>query len=242
MKPAALLFAMTLLIAAGANAQAEPQTFSLFASPSQQTFAAVTPAEAAPLIAVESPAIPPAAAPLFFAPWPNPLALSAPVPQENPGVVGVFQSYYFQLYVGYTFLRFYELPGHQVNTSGLDIDLTYYPGGGVIGAEGNLTVGFGTDMNQSAKFAAGMGGARLRWPGPRAVQIWGHGLVGVSHYLPQTAFGGQTALGYEVGGGVDVNAHHARIAYRFEADMVGTRFFHTYQYSPKFTAGIVFKF
>ncbi len=241
MKPAALLFAMVFLIAAGVNAQAEPQTFSLFASPTQQTLANDTQAESAPLFAVESPAIASAAPAAFFAPSADPLALSAPVPEEN-GVVGVYQNYNFQLYVGYTFLRFYKFPGKEVTLNGLDIDMTYYPGGGVIGAEGNLTVGFGTDMDETAKFATGMGGARFRHPLGRGVEIWGHGLLGVSHYLPQTAFGGQTALGYQLGGGVDIRAHHARFAYRFEADMVGTRFFSTYQYSPKFTAGVVFKF
>lgn len=242
MKPAALLFAMIFLAATGANAQAEPQTFSLFSSPAPRTFAADNQAGPGPLFAIESPLMTAAAPALVFTPSADPLAFSAPVPQENPGVFSVHQYYNFQLYVGYTFLRFYKFPGHQVNTNGLDIDMTYYPQGRRIGAEGDLTTTFGGDMHETAKFAAGMGGARFRWQAPRGLEIWGHGLLGVSHYLPQTAFGGQTSLGYEVGGGVDISAPRSRFSYRFEADMMGTRFFSTYQYSPKFTAGIVYKF
>lgn len=242
MKPAALLFAMVFLAAAGANAQAQQQTFSLFPSAPQRIFAADNQAEPGTLFAIESPSMMATSSALFSAPSANPLALTASVPQQNPGVIGVFQNYNFQLYVGYTFLRFYKFPGHQVNTNGLDIDMTYYPQGRRIGAEGDLTTTFGGDMHETAKFAAGMGGARFRWQAPRDLQIWAHGLVGVSHYLPQTAFGSQTSLGYEVGGGVDINANRTRFSYRFEADMMGTRFFNTYQYSPKFTVGIVYKF
>lgn len=243
MKPAALLFAMVILAAAGANAQAQQQqTFSLFPSAPQRTFAADNQAEPGTLFAIESPSMTAVTPALVFAPSANPLALSAPVPDQNPGVVGVFQNYNFQLYVGYTFLRFYKFPSHQVNTNGLDIDMTYYPEGRRFGAEGDLTTTFGGDLHETAKFAAGLGGGRFRTGLGRGVEVWGHGLLGVSHYLPQTAFGGQTSLGYEVGGGVDINAHHTRLAYRFEADMMGTRFFSTYQYSPKFTGGIVFKF
>ena len=53
---------------------------------------------------------------------------------------------------------------------------------------------------------------------------------------------GQAAFAYEAGGGIDINAHHQKWAYRFAGDMVGTRFFSTNRFSPKISAGIVYKF
>jgi hypothetical protein len=50
------------------------------------------------------------------------------------------------------------------------------------------------------------------------------------------------AFSLELGGGVDLMPRHRRLGYRLQADMVATRFFGTYQYSPKISAGIVFKF
>jgi hypothetical protein len=82
----------------------------------------------------------------------------------------------------------------------------------------------------------------VRWSAPRGLELWAHGLVGASHYTPQTAYGNQGAFAYEVGGGLDVTGHHRRFAYRFEANMIGTKYFNTYQVSPMGAAGVVFKF
>jgi hypothetical protein len=49
-------------------------------------------------------------------------------------------------------------------------------------------------------------------------------------------------LAYELGGGVDINSRNSRWAYRIGADAVGSRYFNTYQFSPKVSAGIVYKF
>jgi hypothetical protein len=165
---------------------------------------------------------------------------SAPRPQRS--VVNVFQSYSFQVYLGYTFLRFYEAPGLTQSRNGFDTSAVYYYKAGTIGLDGSLLGAFGSQSPYSSKFAFVGGGPRYRWSAPRNVDLWVHGLVGRSHYTPQTAFGKQGAFGYEIGGGVDVNAHHQRLAYRFEANMIGTRFFGTDQVSPMGAAGIVWKF
>jgi hypothetical protein len=55
-------------------------------------------------------------------------------------------------------------------------------------------------------------------------------------------YGGQSAFAYEAGGGVDINIHHQRWAVRAQADLVGTRFFSTYQYSPKIAFGVVYRY
>lgn len=173
----------------------------------------------------------------------GPAAVSAvgdPGAAQGP-ILGVRPSFYWQLYGGYTFFRFYEVPTLKNLENGFDIALTYFPNNGWIGAEGDLMATFGSQAGCISKFTLASGGARFRWVGPQGTQVWVHGLIGGAHFFPQTVYGSQNALGYEMGGGIDI-PHGRRLAYRFEADAVGTRFFNTYQFSPKFSAGIVFKF
>ena len=168
-------------------------------------------------------------------------ASSEPAAQQ-PTVYGVYEVYNWQLYAGYTFVRFYEVPNVTPNLNGLDLGLVFYPNGKWIGADGELVAAFGSQAGTSAKFLLAMGGPRFRWSAPRGLELWAHGLVGGTHFLPQTAFGSQSAFAYEVGGGIDISAHRRRVAYRVGADMVGTRYFGTYQYSPRLFVGIVFKY
>jgi hypothetical protein len=157
--------------------------------------------------------------------------------------LGVSGFYNWQLYAGYTFFNFYEVPNFHNVEDGFDLGVTYYPGGGWIGGEGDLMSTFGAQAGCISKFTLASGGVRFRWQGPHGTQFWVHGLVGGTHFFPQTAYGGQNALGYVMGGGFDVSpAGHRRLALRLGVDAVGTRFFSTYQYSPKVSAGIVFKF
>jgi hypothetical protein len=171
----------------------------------------------------------------------NAPALNAP--SDTPqGVYGVFQDFNFQAYAGYTYFRFYEVPNLTDNMNGLNFSVVYYPHGGWVGPDGELIAAFGSQSGVTSKFASGMGGVRLRHLAPRGLEVWAHGLVGGAHFLPQTAYGGLNAFSFEAGGGVDLMPHHRRLGYRLQADMVGTRFFGTYQYSPKISAGVVFKF
>jgi len=151
--------------------------------------------------------------------------------------------YDWQLYAGYTFFNFYEIPNLHNVENGFDFGVTYFPGGGWIGGEGDLMATFGAQAGCISKFTLASGGVRFRWQGPRGTQLWVHGLAGGTHFFPQTAYGGQNSLGFVMGGGLDVSrAGWRRLALRLEVDAVGTRFFNTYQYSPKVSAGIVFKF
>jgi len=161
---------------------------------------------------------------------------------QQPTVYGVFQNYNWQAYVGYSFFRFYAAPKLTLNTNGLNLGIVYYPRGLWIGADGEFMGEFGSYGPYTAKFALGGGGARFRWSAPRGLEVWGHGIVGGAHFLPQTAYGGQSAFAYEAGGGVDINVHHQRWAVRAQADLVGTRFFSTYQYSPKIAFGVVYRY
>lgn len=167
---------------------------------------------------------------------------SRPAPEPQVPVIGVYEHFNFQAYVGYTFMRFYEVPHHIYSLNGFDSAITYYPGSGRLGADGEFLGAFGSQASVTSKLAFAGGGLRARWAAPRGLELWAHGLAGRSHYTPQTAYGPQGAFAYEVGVGVDATGNRQRIAYRLELDMLGTKFFNTYQLSPKASIGIVFKF
>lgn len=169
-------------------------------------------------------------------------ASSDPAAAQMPPVYGVRPGYSWQFYAGYTFFNFYEVPNLTNLENGFDVGLTYYPHAGWIGAEGDLQSTFGYQAGCTSKFVLASGGLRLRWAASRGVQFFLHGLGGGAHFFPQTAFGSQNAFGYEAGGGVDVTRGYRRMGFRGEVDAVGTRFFGTYQYSPKVTIGVFFNF
>jgi hypothetical protein len=170
-------------------------------------------------------------------------AWASPMPAEPQGVYGVFQEYDWQVYGGYTFLKFYEVPGTLPNMNGFDFDVDYYPHASSFGIEGGVTGVFASVAGVNDKLATGMGGVHYRWSKQGRADLWVHGLVGVAHLVPQTAFGGTNAFGYELGGGLDMAAGRSkRFGYRLEGDLVGTTFFGTTQYSPKVSVGIFYKF
>lgn len=177
-------------------------------------------------------------------PAPSSAAKASADAQQQPSVYGVFQNYSWQIYAGYSFFRFYiaSKPDIIENMNGLDLGIVFYPHGGWIGVEGQFAGEFGSLFGDSSRFALGLGGARFRWSAPRGIEVWIHGMGGGAHFVPQTAFGGQSAWAYEVGGGLDLGSHRSRLVYRVEADLVGTRFFGTYQDSPRIAAGIVYKY
>jgi hypothetical protein len=249
MKRPVFLLAGVLLFALNAGAQNDAGNSPLFVSPfAESPTQPAAPTASSSTASVFSLAVPPAANAEFsanagFSPSTANL-FAAASPAEPPQVYGVKPNYDFQAYLGYTFLRFYEVPGTQINTNGFNYGIVYYPDyfKGWLGADGEFVLTFGSQFDEKARFLLGMGGVRVRWAAPRNVEVWGHALAGGSHYVPQTSYGGQGAFGYELGGGVDINTHNSRWAYRIGADVVGTLYFNTYQFSPKFSAGIVYKF
>jgi hypothetical protein len=159
------------------------------------------------------------------------------------GVYGVKPNYPFEGYVGYTFLRFYEVPRTTVNMNGLNFSVVYFPETW-IGADGEFVLTLGNQYPYQARFLLGMGGVRVRTMAPfqRNINLWAHVLAGGTHFTPQTAYGGQGAFAYEFGVGVDINFAHPRYALRVSADGVGTTYFGTYQLSPKISVGGVYRF
>ena len=186
-----------------------------------------------------------------FAGPPNPPSLAPAASSDASGgsaaappqeVYGVRPVYTFEGYLGYTFMRFYEVPNTTVNLNGFDYSIVYFPKSW-LGAEGEFTAAFGSQAGYPAKFLLGLGGIRVRTtPFQHNIEVWGHALVGATHFVPQTAYGGQGAFAYEVGAGVDINLRNPRYAIRAGADMVGSLYFKTYQLSPKISAGFVYRF
>jgi hypothetical protein len=164
-----------------------------------------------------------------------------PTPAAPPqDVTSVFQHYGWQFYLGYSFFRFYEVPAYTQNMNGFDYGVVYYFNNWV-GAEGNFSATHATQFGQSSWFVSGEGGPRFRWAARRGTEVWVHTLLGYSHFTPQTPNGGQNSIAYQLGGGVDL-PFKPRWAFQIGADAVGSRYFSTYQFSPKFTVGVVFKY
>jgi hypothetical protein len=239
MKQTAFLFAAILLLAASAGAQANPDNSISRVPVAPEATASLAPG-APSLFAMDA-----APAPIATS-EPGAAAFSAPPSNskdQQPSVYGVFQNYNWQATAGYTFFRFYVLPHVTDDMNGVNLGLVYYPGGKWFAADGEFVGAWGTIPGlQGTKYVQGMGGGRVRWSAPRGLEVWGHALVGGSHFQPQTAFGNSSAFAYEAGGGVDLNIHQRRIAYRVSANLVGTRYFGTYQYSPNVSIGVVVKF
>lgn len=228
------LFGTVFLLTAAASAQSNSPQPLLLTLPSTALSTAPAPAPVTTAIAPFSiaPGTPASAAK-------NSSVSLAADPQQ--GVQGVFTNYNWQAYLGYTYFLFYEAPGNHVSGNGFNYSTVYYFKDW-FGLDGEFAATHGSQGGQSSWFLFGGGGPRFRWSAPRNLEIWGHVLLGGSHFTPQTPFGRQEAFAYEAGGGVDINAHHRKFAYRVGADMVGSRFFSTYQYSPKAFIGFVYKF
>lgn len=171
----------------------------------------------------------------------NPATMSsspAPEPQE---IQGVFENYSWQAHVGYTFVRFYELPNVAENQNGVNGGVTWFYKDW-LGVDVEALGVHGT-LGGASSWTVFVGvGPRLRlWAG-RNLEVFGHTLIGGAAFWPDTPYGSQGAFGYELGGGVDLRPHHSKFALRLEGDLLGTRFFQTNQWSPKVSAGIVYKF
>lgn len=181
------------------------------------------------------------APPGAFAPS-TPLSLSLlPAPPAAPqDVTSVFENYSWQIYGGYTFMRFFELPHITESMNGFNYSVVYY-WKDWFGVDGELAATHATQDNVSSWFLFGGGGPRFRWSAKKGIEIWAHALAGYSHFTPQTPAGLQHAFAYELGGGVDL-PFKERWAIRLGADAMCSRYFNTYQYSPVAHAGLVFRF
>jgi len=221
MRFAALVLGATLIFASSAAAQVNTSSSFLLPVP---TFAAV----------------PTAASPAYPAAEPEPASAGSATVRQP--IYGVVQDFNFQAYAGFTYVRFYELPGITGNLDGFNVSLVYYPHAGHLGLDGEFVAAFAPQNGVGTTLDAGMGGGRFRLSGSRGIEIWAHALAGGAHFVPKTPYGGETAFTFEAGGGVDLTPSHQRLSYRVEGDLLATYFFSTYQYNPKISVGLVYKF
>lgn len=191
----------------------------------------ISPIGISPAAAADSSPLPAKPEPVAFAPEPA-------MPQD---VQGVYGDYYTQVYIGYTYLRFFEFPSVEQNLNGIDVSMAYYMKPWVA-ADIEAFDAFGSDNGQNANFFFFGGGPRVRWQTPAGLEFWVHGLAGFTHYSPTTIYGYPTAAAFEGGGGVDFGRPHRRWVYRVQADAVATFLFNVHQVSPRVSAGIVLKF
>jgi len=235
MKHVAFLFWAILISASCASAQAASQSSWLFGSPFAGTMAVTS--------ATSTPSDVPAASDPAASDLPATAAPSSPSASEpqQSGVRSVYQKFPFQLYGGYTFVRFNATSNYSADRNGLSFGAAYFYKDSFFGVEGDLTATFGSLAGYSSKFLIASGGPRFRWSGPRGIEYWGHGLVGGAHFTPRTSLGSQGAFAYRVGGGVDFN-FSTHLSARAGVDLLGTHFFNKNQNSPLVTGGIVYKF
>jgi hypothetical protein len=165
-----------------------------------------------------------------------------PRPGVRQPIYGVVPDFNWQVYGGFTYARLYEVQGTTVDLVGFDFAVTYYPHIRWIAAEGDVSAAFGAQAGQHTQLVTEMGGIRLRWPSERASNVWVHGLAGGAYLAPKTVYGGQHAFSYEIGAGADLAHRNSRLSYRVEGDILATFFFGTYQYSPKMSVGLVYRF
>jgi hypothetical protein len=171
----------------------------------------------------------------------GPAILPPPPAGEPQAIPGVFENYSWQAYVGYTFVRFYELPDVAENQNGVNGGVTWFYNDW-LGVDVEALGVHGTLAGASSwTIFVGVGPRVRMWAG-RNIEVFGHTLIGGAAFWPDTPYGSQGAFGYELGGGVDLRPHRSKFALRLEGDVLGTRFFQSNQWSPKVSAGIVYKF
>jgi hypothetical protein len=155
----------------------------------------------------------------------------------------------WQLAVGYQYNRD-NLLGSPFNTHGVNFSLTRFFGRW-LGVEAQAGVGFLGNTGQTSvppnldvKSVFAGAGPKLALRNHSRFEPWVHVLVGIEHYrFSQTAgvLGSNNALAGPAGGGVDVYLT-PHIAFRGEADALGSRFFSTNQRSFQIVGGLVYNF
>lgn len=168
-------------------------------------------------------------------------ATPTPAPAMPQEVQGIYGDYYTQVFIGVTYLKFFEIPSDKPDMGGVDLAMAYYLKPWVA-ADLEVFDAVGRDNGQTANFFFFGGGPRLRWQTSHGLEFWIHGLGGFATYNPTTIYGHPTAGAVELGGGVDFGRPHRRWVYRVQADTVGTFLFGVHQFSPRVATGIVLKF
>ena len=150
--------------------------------------------------------------------------------------------YPWQVGANFTYQRF-DIGGGNSNLYGIHTSVTRWLGDSMFGIEGTATASFG-NLNPLRKEQVVFygGGAHVGKRSGR-FQPWGHILVGGAHDRFSQAVGPASfnALAIMGGGGVDIQ-WRSHIAWRVQADYLGTRFGSVWQNSITTGVGILFDF
>jgi hypothetical protein len=160
----------------------------------------------------------------------------------------------FELGIGYQYQHFNVL-GTRFHNSGLSADFGMHLFDLITGADGRVTVGVeGTAMSGFGGNTGGNPSLNVKsfflGAGPHIAiengsrfEPWIHGLVGWERlrFTQSATLGANSALGYMVGGGVDIRLR-PQIYWRFQADYVGTNFQSSLQSNYSTGSGIILYF
>jgi hypothetical protein len=160
----------------------------------------------------------------------------------------------WQLGVGYEYQHFNVL-GTSFHNHDYNANLTRHLFDWLTGGDGRLTVGiegavyagFGGQTTGSPSLKAKSlfvgAGPHLAIPNRSRFEPWVHGLVGVERFrfTQGAVLGANHALGFMVGGGVDIRLA-PRLAFRVQGDYVGTDFQSSIQSNYGAGAGLVLYF
>jgi hypothetical protein len=159
----------------------------------------------------------------------------------------------FDLGIGYQFQHF-NVPGTTFHNNDYNVNFGMHLFDWVTGAGGRLTAGI--EGAVTAGFGGHAGGnpavpvkSVFLGAGPHIAiesrsrfEPWIHGLAGWERLRLQTAtVGASSALGFMVGGGVDIKLAPP-ISWRFQADYLGTTFQSSLQSNYSFGSGIILHF
>ena len=233
MRYAFSLFAAILLCVTISSAQVTGEQSLMATTPSVPALTQIS--LGIPALAASLNATPTAVAPILL-----PTLSAMPAVAVPPPPVEYYPSYAFQGFIGFDYFRFYEAPGIRINMPGVYGSMAYYLTKN-LGVEGVLAGGFGNQYNVKARMSFVGAGARFRYPVGYRIEPFVHADFGHSHYVPQTAFGGQGAIGIVAGGGVDYRLRRW-ISVRGEGNVLYSRFFGANQYSPLILGGVVFNY
>jgi hypothetical protein len=154
----------------------------------------------------------------------------------------------WQIAIGYQYAR-HNLFGSPISTHGVYVSLVRYfgrwfgleaqVGTGFLGRTGQGTI----PPNLVAKSLLVGVGPRLAYRNHGRYEPWVHFVCCLEHFrFTQTGtLGSNTAFAGAAGGGLDVHLN-PKLAFRFEADAVGSRFFSTNQRSIQVIGGIALSF
>jgi hypothetical protein len=234
MRYAFSLFAAILLCASISSAQVTGEQSLMVTTPSAPALTQIS--LGIPALADSLNAMPAAVLPVLL---PTLSAMPA-VAVPPPPPVEYYPSYAFQGFIGFDYFRFYEVPGIRINMPGVYGSMAYYLTRN-LGVEGVLAGGFGNQYGEKARMSFVGAGARFRYPVGYRIEPFVHADFGHSHYVPQTAYGSQGAMGVVAGGGVDYRLRRW-ISIRGEGNVLFTRFFGANQYSPLIVGGVVFNY